>query len=397
MILHAPPCAPALGPARRHLHLFEEISRRHAVSIITLGSAADRQQFEREHAGRYERAVFVSKRPRLVEMLVGFWYLVTLRCVFRRLYLRPLQRAIDRAIARGRFDAVYCSTLLLGYYRVPPGIRVVGDAHNVEYEVLARAAAIARNPLQKTYFHLQARVTRRDEEQLARQFSEVWATSARDAERFALARGDRRVAVVPNGVRCQTASDSFRAFQTMTDTERRPPVLLFVGLMSYLPNGDAVNYFLDRVFPLITARLPGVRLLVVGAAPPRRIKARGAEQVTIVGRVPSVEPYFRQASAFVVPLRCGGGTRVKVLEAMLHGVPVVSTTLGCEGLAVRDGESVLLADTPETFAASVVRVCSDAALARRLAAAGADLVHAEYDWRRIGESVDGLLSQTAFA
>src|SRR5206468_7185889 len=112
----APPCSPALGPARRHLHLFEEISRRHTVSIITLGCPADRRQFEREHAGRYERAVFVSKRPRPVEMLVGFWYLITLQCVFRRLYLRPLQQTIDRALARGRFDAVYCSTVLLGYY-----------------------------------------------------------------------------------------------------------------------------------------------------------------------------------------------------------------------------------------------------------------------------------------
>jgi glycosyltransferase involved in cell wall biosynthesis len=395
MVLHAPPCSPALGPARRHLHLFEEISQRHTVSIITLGSPADRRQFEREHGGRYERAVFVSKRPRLVELLVGFWYLITLRCVFRRLYLRPLQQAIDRALARGRFDAVYCSTVLLGYYRVPPGIRVVGDAHNVEHEVLARAAAIARNPAQKTYFRLQARVTRRDEEQLARRFSEVWATSSRDAEQFAIARGDRRVAVVPNGIRCLTPPASSRC-QAPRPAETGP-LLLFVGLMSYFPNSDAVTYFLDCIFPLITARLPEARFLVVGASPPRRIRSRAARQVTIVGRVPSVVPYFRQASTFVVPMRCGGGTRVKVLEAMLHGVPVVSTPLGCEGLAVRDGESVLLADAPEAFAASVVRVCDDAALAQRLAAGGADLVHANYDWRRIGESVDGLLSRAAFA
>ena len=115
-----------------------EISRRHAVSIITLGSGDDRERFEREHAARYERAVFISKRPRIVELLIGFWYLITLRCVFRRLYLRPVQRAIDRTIAQGRFDAIYFSTVLLGCYRVPAGVRVVGDAHNVEHEVLSR-------------------------------------------------------------------------------------------------------------------------------------------------------------------------------------------------------------------------------------------------------------------
>ena len=159
MVLHAPPCSPALGPARRHLHLFEEISRRHAVSIVTLGSGADREQFEREHTGCYERALFISKRPRIIEMMIGLWYFATLRCVFRRLYLRPVQRAIDRAVAHGRFDAVYFSTVLLGCYRVPAGVRVVGDAHNVEHEVLVREGTIARNPLQRTYCRVQARRT----------------------------------------------------------------------------------------------------------------------------------------------------------------------------------------------------------------------------------------------
>jgi glycosyltransferase involved in cell wall biosynthesis len=393
MVMHAPPCSPALGPARRHLHLFEEISRRHSVSIITLGTSADREQFEHEHGDRYERAVFISKRPRLGELIVGLWYLITWRCVFRRLYLRTVQQAIDRAIARGRFDAVYFSTVLLGYYRMPRDIRIVGDAHNVEHEVLARAAAVARNPLESTYYRLQARITKRDEEQLVRRFSEVWATSARDAERFATARGDRRVAVVPNGIRWQTrpAVDGCQ-----TPPALDAPVLLFVGLMSYFPNSDAATYFMDRIFPLITERIPRARFLVVGANPSRRIRSRATRNVTIVGRVPCVEPYFRQASVFVVPLRCGGGTRVKVLEAMLHGVPVVSTTMGCEGLAVRDAESVLLADTPRAFADAVVRVCGDAALARRLTAGGADLIRAEYDWRRIGESVNLLLRQEVF-
>jgi glycosyltransferase involved in cell wall biosynthesis len=396
MVFHAPPCSPALGPARRHLHLFEEISRRHTVSIITLGGPADREQFEREHGGRYERAVFIRKRPRVAELLVGGWYLITLRCVFRRLHMRAMQQAIDRAVAGGRFDAVYFSTVLLGYYRVPPGVRTVGDAHNVEHEVLGRAAAFARNPVQKAYFELQARVTKRDEESLARRFSEVWATSARDAECFAVARGDRGVAVVPNGIRCQTPSLS-PPCQVPLRTREVGPVLVFVGLMSYFPNSDAVGYFLDRIFPLIAARVPNARFLVVGANPSRRLRSSAKANVTVVGRVPSVEPYLREASAFVVPLRCGGGTRVKVLEAMAHGVPVVSTTLGCEGLAVRDGESVLLADTPETFAAAVIRVCSDGPLARRLAAGGTDLVHAEYDWRRIAESIDGILGRAVFA
>jgi glycosyltransferase involved in cell wall biosynthesis len=389
MVLHAPPCSPALGPARRHLHLFEEISRRHPVSIITLAQAGDRERFEREHAGRYETAVFISKRPRLVNLLIRFWYVLTLRCDFRRLWVRAVQRALDRALATERFDAVYFSCVMLGYYRLPPGMRSIGDAHNVEHDVLARAAEITGSRLLKLYYRIQARSTRHDEIRLARSFSEVWATSARDAEQFVIARGDRRVSVVPNGIRVTPADPA--AVRRDLPVADHAPVLLFVGLMSYFPNSDAVDYFLDGIFPAITARLPRARLRIVGADPPRRIKARAAHNVEVVGRVPDVAPYYREVSAFIVPLRCGGGTRVKVLEAMLHRAPIVSTTLGCEGLQVRHGHSVLLADTPDAFADAVVRVCRDQALAQHLAAGGSDLVANEYDWRRIGDTIGEIL------
>jgi glycosyltransferase involved in cell wall biosynthesis len=383
---------------------------------VTLGSAAERVQFEREHAGRYERAVFVARRPRGLEMLTALWYFATGRCVFRRLYFAPVQRAIDRAIAGGRFDAVYFSTVLLGYYRVPAGVRVVGDAHNIEHEVLSRAASIARNPLRKAFFHEQARMTARDERRLARKFSEVWATSARDAEHFAAVRGDRRVAVVPNGVRVPHETDADGVGTRPRENRANgvgnpvaltarirlptletfpvpvvPPTLLFVGLMSYFPNADAVDFFLDAIFPMIVRRLPGVQFLIVGAAPSHRLRSRAAHNVSIVGRVPSVAPYFARITAFVVPLRAGGGTRVKVLEAMAHGVPVVSTTMGCEGLEVRDGESVLLADTPRAFADAVIRLSTDRALAIRIAAGGRALVRSTYDWHRIGDAVHTIL------
>jgi glycosyltransferase involved in cell wall biosynthesis len=386
MVFHSAPCSPALGPARRHLHVFEEISRRHTVSIVTFARDGERERFEREHQGRYERALFVSKRPRLVEMLIASWYLLTGRSVFRRLYTRRMQRAIDDAILGGRFDLIYFSTVLLGCYRVPTHVRVVADSHNVEHEVLARSAVIAQTSLHKAYFHAQSIATRRDEQRLARIFSEIWTTSERDAQHFAAVRGDSRVAVVPNGIRPDQAPRSSAAHAV-----RPAPVLLFVGLMSYFPNRDAVTYFLDRIFPRIQSRIPQARFVVVGAAPPRSVQSRATDNVTIVGRVATVVPYLAEAAVFVAPLRSGGGTRVKVLEAMLHGVPVVSTSLACEGLAVRDGESILVGDTPDAFAEAVCRLCADPALARRIATAGARLVRAEYDWRRIGESIDRLL------
>ena len=110
MVFHSAPCSPALGPARRHLHVFEEISRRHTVSIVTFARDGERERFEREHQGRYERALFVSKRPRLVEMLIASWYLLTGRSVFRRLYTRRMQRAIDDDAADSHVAAYPCQT-----------------------------------------------------------------------------------------------------------------------------------------------------------------------------------------------------------------------------------------------------------------------------------------------
>jgi glycosyltransferase involved in cell wall biosynthesis len=390
MVMHAAPCSPALGPARRHLHLLEEISRRHRVSIITVGSPGERERFEHEHHERCDRAVFVARRPRLLELAFALWYFATGRCVFRRLYRREVQRVLDRAITSGRFDAIYFSTVLLGYYRVPEGIRTIGDAHNVEHEVLARAAIVARNPLERAYYRQQARVTERDERRLARKFTQIWATSDRDAERFADARGDSGVAVVPNGIRLTARQRDDRAPQS-------GPVLLFVGLMSYLPNADAALFFLDDVFPLISRRLTTATVLIVGANPPRRLKARASASVRIVGRVASVDPYFEIATAFVAPLRSGGGTRVKILEAMMHGVPVVTTAMGCEGLAVRDRQSALVADSPQAFADAVVSVCTNPLLARGLANGARELVRSNYDWRHIGESIHTLLDGRAYA
>jgi glycosyltransferase involved in cell wall biosynthesis len=143
---------------------------------------------------------------------------------------------------------------------------------------------------------------------------------------------------------------------------------------------------------LITVRLPGARFVVVGADPPRSLLSRPTRNVTIVGRVADVAPYFAQATIVVAPLRCGGGTPVKVLEAMAYGVPVVSTSRGCEGLAVRDRESVLLADTPDAFAEAVYELSVTPALADRLSRAAADVIRAEYDWARIGDGIHRLLA-----
>jgi sugar transferase (PEP-CTERM/EpsH1 system associated) len=190
---------------------------------------------------------------------------------------------------------------------------------------------------------------------------------------------DLDITVVPNGV--DTAGYTPLAEQPNAST------LLMVGKMSYRPNVDAAIFFCREVFPLIKQKVPNAKLLIVGRDPTASVQALASEEVTVTGTVESVIPYYQRACISVVPLRSGGGTRLKILESMALGRPVVSTSLGCEGLSVTHDENVLIADTPVDFVFQTVRLLNDVELRQRLIANGRRLVEAKYDWQAIGQSL----------
>jgi glycosyltransferase involved in cell wall biosynthesis len=161
--------------------------------------------------------------------------------------------------------------------------------------------------------------------------------------------------------------------------------------MSYFPNQQGLRWFLERVFPLVRRRVPNARLVAAGASPPKWLRKRAEEHVLVTGAVEDMRPFLARARVTIAPLLTGGGTRVKILEANAVGRPVVSTAIGAEGLGVRDGDSILLADDPEQFAHHVIAVLSDDALARRLSVAGRAYVTQNHDWDRIGERLSGVL------
>ena len=158
--------------------------------------------------------------------------------------------------------------------------------------------------------------------------------------------------------------------------------LLFFGAMNYYPNQDGIGYFMDQVFPLILARRPSTKLWIVGPGAEPLYRLRGPN-VEVTGFVDAVEPYLDRASAVIVPLRLGGGTRLKIVEAMAKGKAIVSTRIGAEGIDVVHDQHALLADEPQSFAEQVERVLSDAALARRLGSAARELAVDRYSWRAL--------------
>lgn len=219
----------------------------------------------------------------------------------------------------------------------------------------------------------------RHERQQARSFDMSITVSEDDARALREIAPRAKTVVVPNGV-------DTNYFDNATPDGEEPQSLVFTGSMSYQPNVEAMTYFTQRIYPHILQMCPSVRLYIVGRSPAPEIEALGVQhpgRVFVTGTVDDVRPFLRRAAVVVVPLRNGGGTRLKILEALAMHKPVVSTTVGAEGLAVIDKKHILIADDDQQFADSVVSLVKDSAKRQRLGEAGRRLVEARYDWRHI--------------
>lgn len=298
-----------------------------------------------------------------------------------------LQTALDQALTAGRHDVVQLEGSPLSRLRVPPGVPVVLDEHNVESEVLDRMAHGERTRLRRAYNRAEARAYRRLEDDAWSSVAACLATSERDAATVRQRVANVPVQVVPNGV----DPEYFAPATAPVRAERYS--LVFTGLLSYRPNLDGVRWFVDEVLPLVRRRRPGAVLRVVGAGTPDELAQAAGPGVEVVGRAPDLRPYLAGAACVVAPIRMGGGTRLKVLEALSMARPLVSTTVGCEGIDVRDGTHLRVADDPQRFADAVCDVLDQPAEAGRMGEAGRRLVSAEYSWASSGDRLRALLER----
>jgi len=184
-----------------------------------------------------------------------------------------------------------------------------------------------------------------------------------------------------------------------TSVKETPNSLVFTGSMDWLPNEDAIFYFVESVLPLIQKQVPEVTLEVVGRSPSRKLQAmaEAAPCIRLTGWVEDIRPFVARGSVCIVPLRIGGGTRLKIFEAMAMSKAVVSTTVGAEGLPVRSGDNILLADTPDDFARSVISLLRDPRRRQQLGTAARDLVQDNYSWPKVAESFARTLHDAAFS
>ena len=290
----------------------------------------------------------------------------------------------------GSFDAVVCDFLppVVNLPRSLPCPAVL-FTHNVEAEIWRRHAETATNPVARHLLGQQWRRMLGFERTALARFDLVLAVSEADRQTFhRLYPGVVRspVHVVQTGVDTRYFSPS--------PSLSRPGHLVFTGSMDWLPNEDGMLYFAREILPRIRQAEPAATLSIVGRAPTPAVQRLAREPgIEVTGRVDDVRPHIAAGSVYVVPLRVGGGTRLKIFEAMGMARAIVSTTIGAEGLPVTDGENILLADTPQAFADAAVRLIRDNQLRERLESAARRLVLDKYDWSAVAQDFEDALER----
>jgi polysaccharide biosynthesis protein PslH len=258
--------------------------------------------------------------------------------------------------------------------------------HNVESVLWKRKADVEPRWIDRAVFKLESAKMQRFEPEQVRRFHHVIAVSETDCHAMTAMVDPSHISVVPTGVDL----GKYRY-----DPELRPPgsLVVFTGSMDWQPNIDGVEFFCAEVWPLVLQKMPQARFRIVGRDPHPRVKKLASSSVEITGTVPSIIDHLREASAIVVPLRIGGGTRIKIYEGMAMGKATVSTTVGAEGLDVQHGRDILLEDSPAAFAEAIVTLLQHEDVRRRVEA-GAAATARKYDWSVITERFVEVLQKT---
>jgi glycosyltransferase involved in cell wall biosynthesis len=289
------------------------------------------------------------------------------------------------------FDVIQAEHTVLAEYvgKLDCQIKVL-DFHNLKYEKMQRFADCTDNTIQKIYARHTSGKLKKYELNLTKSMDLCLTCSEREKQLLQRARPDAKLLCIPNG----TDIDS-SAVDEQADASRKPhpvnsdtPAILFIGAFDAEKNVDAVLYFTEQIFPYILAARPDITVKIVGSPVPQVIAELDKDsRIEILGYVEDLTPLFNSKAIAIVPLRYGGGTRLKIPEAMAHGVPVITTSIGCEGLDVTHDENILIADEPEAFAAHCIRLLESDNLRQRIVSDGLRLVKEKYDWQIISQNL----------
>ena len=375
------------GGKIRTYNMLKELKRDHHVTYLTLDDGSASAE-DRRKASEYCHELVCIPHSRREKFTPGFYFELGLNLIAQHPYAikkyesAAMRREIVERERKNSFDLLVCD-FLAPAANVPRTLATptILFQHNVEAMIWKRHYEVQTNPVKKAYLYGQWQKMRRFESEMCRRFDSVIAVSADDREQMKREYGAPAVFDVPTGV-------DVEFFRPSGAIKTSPHNMVFTGSMDWLPNDDAIRYFMREIMPLIRQKVPDATLTVVGRNPAPALVELGKTDPSLVitGRVEDVRPYMEAAAAYIVPLRIGGGTRLKIFEAMAMEKAVVSTTVGAEGLPLSDGVELLLADEPAAFADAVVRVLTDSSCAAELGQKAASIVRKNFGWRQVTES-----------
>jgi polysaccharide biosynthesis protein PslH len=376
------------GGQIRTLEMLKALHRRHEIHYVAFDDGTNPEGPRRslEYCSRSYRVPHSVPPRRSVrfagQLLRGLVSPVPVSVA--RYVSSAMRQQIKTLLSQQRFDSVVCD-FLFPAPNIPELSRAVLFQHNVESMIWRRHAQEAKHAAKKAYFGLQARRMEKFERDVCRRAGHIVAVSEADRAAMRELFGAERISPIATGVDI----DYFTP-PAGRDTNAD---LIFVGSMDWLPNIDAIEYFAADILPLIQRERPECRVIVAGRRPTPGLQAlaRREPRIVLTGTVPDVRPFLWESTVSIVPLRIGGGTRLKIFEAVAARLPVVSTSVGAEGLPLEDGKQIAIADTPETFAAACLRLLANPPMRGQMSQAAWDLVASRFSWDAVTRDFEAAL------
>lgn len=381
------------GTYQRVFHLLRELAREHTIDLIALSENGERA----EHRGIFEafcrKVVFVPFEHPPWPRLFPNRLLNPLPTTVRHWWLPQLADTITEMLDQNSYDMVHVCDIVMAQYFLDDHLQIPLSVDRSRVDLQFQEEQYARMPKglkSSLLHHEQIWKLRRFEHKVARR-SSVQVVCGPDDEQFIHSEVSPNVPVqvVTNGVDLDYFSPS------SSEVSRDPsPTVLYCGAMDYMPNIDALRWYFDEIHSYLKKQVPDLKVLIVGKSPVAEVTAYGnLPGVTVTGGVPDVRPWYRRAWAQIVPLRIGGGTRLKIPESMAMGTPVISTTIGAQGLHLLHGTDILLADTPEMFAHYTERMLHDEALRKKIEERGMQTCRSRFGWPGLGQQLSSYYSQ----
>lgn len=385
---------PDIGGKIRSYSILKELAKTHEVTLFNF-YAAHNDDVHSGLNGTFERVVNLSlpiatyrglgELASFAGNLFSSWPHTVSK------YCRPEVKARMRELlASQNFDVIICD-FVVAAAAIPWEVACpkVIFTHNVEALIWKRHFEVSRNPVWKMASWGEYQKMIRFEKHFLNKSEHVLTVSEADRDFFSDFIDRSKMTVISTGV----DTDYFRP----DSGKEQPNSLVFTGSMDWMPNEDGVLYFLRSILPLIRREIPDVSFTIVGRKPSEKLRAAAASEpgVRVTGTIDDVRPYVREGSVYVVPLRIGSGTRLKIFEAMAMGKAIVSTTLGAEGLPISDGGDISIADSPEEFSRKVCLLLRDPEERRRLGSAARHLVEQHYGWSSVAAEFDAVLRRVA--